>query len=705
MNTPVVSYADVILGGSSTYDWEFRSGTAPVERTFTVTRERADALLPRLGKHATLKVVGPRQTLEVERIYLLEIQPGDDPFTARIRLADRRWLWPKRWVATSFNVRLTTGDKFLAGEGRIENKLIQPDIAYARYSLRGEGVPWKATEALQFVIGQMQTPVIFESLPPDVELQDVIVDDSGPGAIDRVLAYFPGADLYIDAKGNAVVYDRFSGTEREVLDRLPPRQRDGAWVEIVDRRATRPARVVVLFTVEAEVRFEHEEPLDGATAQVEDEPVLSQVAPLPDVSLTIDGQDLARGTWVELSKLWAAWGAFGFYDKPISFAEMRKHALKYGWAQFEHAWGNNPTKAPNPVMMARAGVSANAWRRFLKIDKFWRQRLASIRPYRVSIINVETGAYAPAAVYCDWIRRPSYRGFAHPADQNTNQGWAVRGYPPSGLLPDGHVAPVRVNVVDEDAGIISLTPQLDPYGLSQAMVLGYPVDGKMPSQDVSMANRTGEEVYARWDRVRLEPSWKAAVLLTVVPAAPNDIRRFYAVEVGPQDMTTDPGPCQGPTVYVRVFPGVLTARFWWADDRAEAIKGAIKGEGQPVGGSAGIDAVLEEQDGELEIVTRGTWPSDLLVNADQVRDVALATAARIYDTLRDRPLGGGTVDMRPGLMPTGTISGVRHSMVGGEMVSSLGFPAVTQPADIWRYLNASTRKAIMRVLHMPPNGG
>jgi hypothetical protein len=38
-------------------------------------------------------------------------------------------------------------------------------------------------------------------------------------------------------------------------------------------------------------------------------------------------------------------------------------------------------------------------------------------------------------------------------------------------------------------------------------------------------------------------------------------------------------------------------------------------------------------------------------------------------------------------------------------VTSFSVGAVTQPADIWRYLNASTRKAILRVLNTPPSVG
>ena len=719
-NTPVCTFGGIVLGGSALFDWEFRAGTAPVERVFTVSKDRVgsapaeryrtrtreegsaapEGLAALLGKASTLVIQGPRATLTVEHVYLLEIQPGDDPNTAKIRLADRRWLWPKRWVATSFNVRQTNGERFLAGEGRIENKLIQPEIQYARYSLKDEATPWKATEAVKFVIEQTGTPMRFASTFTEVELQDVIVDDSGAAAVERVLPYLPGADVFIDEKGVAVVFDRFDGGEGGVFATLPPRQRDGPWVDVVDRRATRPGKVVVLFTIEAEVRLDHLEPSGATATRTEDEPSLYQVGQVPDAELTLAGESspLARSSWADLSKMFAAWGPFGALNREVTFDELRNHAFKYNFGLFVQIWGNNPDLPFDPVNLARAATSARSWRHLFQIDRFWRQRLQSIRPYRVAIVNAETGAYAPAAVYSDYTQRPTVKGLALPDDQNTAQGWAVRGY--ADRLADGVIAPARVDLVDEGAGIISVTPQVSPYGFNDTVALGYPLQGEMPTQALGDVKRLGKEVWARWTTVVLEEGWRMSVVLTVVPGSPNDIRRFYAVEIPSLSISPDPGVSEGPTVYARVFPGVMTARFAWSDDQGETIKAALKAVGASDGAPAGVDAAViagEAFDAAEAAVT--IWPSDLLTNADQVRDVALATAARIYDTLRDRPLGGGKVDMRPELMPVGTIGAVRHGMDGGETTTALDFPAVKQPPDIWRYLNPSTRKAILRVLH------
>lgn len=676
--TPVVKYGDVFLGGATVYDWEFRSGSTPVERAFTVSAARADACTQYLGTPQTLTIEGPRATLRVEHVYLLEIQPGDDPYTKRIRLADRRWLWPKRWVMATLNLRRTNGNRFLVGEGRIENKLIQPEIRYARFSLyppENPGTVWTIRDALTWLVRDvLETPIVFDDEPVDVEIQDIDLDDSGPAAVDRLLSHVPGLDLYIDAAGTAHVYDVFSGREAEIREKLPPLHRDGGWVGTIDKRALRPREVVVLFTPEAEFRVDYEEPTTGGTRtrRDEDEPRLTNVAPTCDVETVIDGEVLARSSWADLEKQFAAWGPFGIHNEQITFDHLRKYALKYGWASFEQAWGNNPLLPPDSVNLARAATTAQCWRRVFRLDRYWVQRLHSIRPYRTAIVNYETGAYAPATVYTDWIRRPSYKGFAHAADPNVSQGWAVRGYPSSGKLADAEPAPARVDMLDAQAGVIAVTPQVDPYGLSQAMLFGYPEGGSLPSQALGDANRTGQELFARWDQVVLEAGWKLAVVLTVVPASPNNIDRAYKVTVTP-DQIGDLGPCEGPTVYARVFPGVMTARFAWSDDQAEALKAAIKGE--------------------------GPWPESLLVNPEFVQDVALATAKRVYDPLRDRPTGSPSFDLAPDIYPAGTVSAVRHTVASGEVTTSLVFGTIAQAVDLNRYLSASTRKAINMILN------
>lgn len=683
--TPTVTLGGVVMGGATLYDWELAEGPAPVEHAFTASIERVEQLDRILGQPTTLEIVGPRKTLTVEQVYLISVEAGSDPFERRLRVTDRRWTWPKRWVSTTFNLRRATGNKFLAGEGRLENRLLQPEIRYARYTLYphdSPSEPWTAREALRWIVEtELGVPLVFRDEPPtQVPIEDLEVEAAGDDAVSRLLTFMPGMALYVDLAGRAVVYDTQKGDEAELLQRSQERPHvSGGQVIVVDRRVLRPAKVVVLFTPEVEMRFEFREGSEGGTSvEEEDTPSLVNVAPLPDAQLEVGGVLLARSSWAPLTELFTAWGAFGLHNRQITLSDLRQRALGHGWANFEQAWGNDPNAPPDSVAAARAGTAARSWRILYRIDRYWTQRLAAIRPYRASIVNPETGAYGRAEAYCDWTRRPSHKGLAALKSQpNLNQGWAVRGY--NDDLASAEPAPALVELVDEQSGVIGVHPLVDPNGLAQAMVWGYPEGGKLPSQHKGAWKRTGERLYANWNYVRLEDDFRMAVLLTVVPGSPNDLRRFHQVEVTPEEISPSPGTSVGPVVYARVFPGVMTARFGWLDGQREAIEAAVKGA--------------------------GPYPLDLLLNPDLVQDVARATAARIYETLRDRPAGSAELDMDPDIQPRGTVGRVRHVMGGGATTTQIAFQAVSQPTDVWRWLNASTQRAILKTLNTPRSTG
>jgi len=348
---------------------------------------------------------------------------------------------------------------------------------------------------------------------------------------------------------------------------------------------------------------------------------------------------------------------------------LRKTMFRHGWAGFEQEFGNDPNAPPDPVAVARARTAAQHFRGTFRIDSKFMGRLEAILPFRAALLNTETGARGPAEAYCDYVRRPSIRGIAVGNESNQNQGWAVRGY--NAKLADATVAPATVVIVDPQAGIVRVVPQLDPFGAYQQIALGYPT-GELPgSKGLGIANQTASEAACRWDLVELEPAFNLALVLTVVPGSPNNTRRFFVVsntEVGV------PGG-SGPTFKSRIFPGVMTARFAWQDARAEEILATIRGS--------------------------GTWLtlSDLLVNRDDVYGVAEANCKRIMEGFRDRPIGGADVDLWPDLRITGSLGRILHVMAGGATVTQARFVGAQQAVDLWRFINDSTRRVILKTLN------
>lgn len=684
-----VTLGGVVIGGASGCDFELGVGTAPVEKFWTVSEARARSI--EQGKPLTYEKVGAGpggKTTTFTGLYCLGVHPATNPKQRVLHVVDRRWIWSRKWVEAAFNVVRTTGDKFLLNTTVIENAIVQPEMKYAKWSLYppdNGGTPWTAAQVLDYVFGQLECPYRVDGQLPEVEIKDLPLADPGDKALERVLAFLPGADVYIDVDGTAVVFNTLpppSNGIATVLRDEPPFpylvRRHTTYpgdVQIVARKVLRPARVHVLFTPECEVRFNFTE--NGTVLR--DENYLTNVAPAPEVTTTLtDGRRVGRGTWVPVDSLFSAWGAFGFRGRAMSTDILRKNALKHGWASFEQEFGNSPNEAPNVIYQQRAATAVRHWRRTFKIADHFVQRCQSITAKRVAILNTETGAYAPAEAYCDWTRRPSMRGYASKEGAaNRGQGWAAQGY--ADQLADAKAAPALVAVVDQSAGVFTVDPQVDPFGLSQAMVLGYPGGvgsvpaGTVPSQDLGEANRQRDELYAQWDRVELSSTFKLATILTVVPASPNDLRKLHEVVISASDCSTDG---DGPDVYVRVLPGVMTARFGWTDGGGQSIVDAIRGL-----------AVL---------------PVDALVNAELVKDVALATAKRTYMLYRDTPAGSAAVDMDPSIKPSGNMSSVRHMLTDGVTETVVTFGPVRRPVDIWGFLDTSTRRVILKTLKDSP---
>ena len=161
--------------------------------------------------------------------------------------------------------------------------------------------------------------------------------------------------------------------------------------------------------------------------------------------------------------------------------------------------------------------------------------------------------------------------------------------------------------------------------------------------------------------------------MSVIPATPQNRGQFYAIE------TPIPGGT-GPTLYSRIFPGVITARFRHDDSEQDFVTAAIQG--------------------------RQEWQSlgHLLVNRQQLEDVHGANVERILDPFRDRTYGGLDIDMDPTVEPTGSLAEVRQIMASGATVTQLRWPEDARPLDLWRFLPNHTRNILKKALIAPSQG-
>lgn len=657
----------VPLSGSTVYEWALQRGASPVQRTFEVTENTFNLI----EGASELTLSFPDRGVAFERLNLLDVGPGRTPSHRTITVADCRWRWPDRPLASSFNVRQVSGDTFLLDAGRVEVAPVDNELQYAKYSLfppEAPSEPWAPFQILEWALLKMPGVSRVRAVGPvrniAVEVNDLTLFDPGHRGIERILQNAPGLALYLDYDGQTVVvYDtNDDGTELGWVSDIDKdtHTRTGTTVKVADRSRRRAVGVDVYFVPEIEHRFDYRD----AGTRVRDTNTLTMVGSSPDPETVVGGRTVGRSTWVELSQLvesetWTNATPAGI--PPLTFDKLRE---QYGgqWKFLEPEYVTT-SGAYDAKWAGRFRAIRQAYRRRFQVDSIYRQRLAAVKATRVAILNYETGTRGPAEAYCDWIRRPSFLGLGSTAGSDPDQGWAISGYATD--LDDAEVAPVAVRVVDPGAMVFDLAPVVDPYGFADAIMLGAPVGGQIPKQDIGRSN-VGGEVLGNWDFVRVTP-FELSLLVTVVPGSPNDLTRLHKESVdGPQGS-------YGPRVSLLAFPGLITAQFGWRDERSQQILDYVRGLG-----------------GQLD--------PEWLVNRKHVRDVAEAMATAYYESVRDTPAGSAEVGMRTDRFPTGQLASVVHRMNGGRLVTLLQWPGARQTVDAWRFLNGPTRRALLGVL-------
>lgn len=694
MKSPKVTIGGLTATGATSYDWELIPGTRPVTRDYTLCTVQP-TMLQKLqamqGTVQTLQIEGPRKTLTVSKVHVVGVYPGEDPFVVRLAVADNRWLWSKKHVSAGFNMRRATGDKFAVRDGgALEQVQYQPEIEYAYWSLLG-GAKYTVQSLLDYMFSAIQQPWKWAPNTDagtfgDLEIENLLIDDNGADAVERALAYIPGAGVYIDTEGVAVVYDTAAR-----IPVIPPaaHQIGRGFSNLADLRAQRPSRVDVLFTREPEIRFNFfgtDANTGTRTREGEieenDKAELINVVQVCKSNLAINGKTYGQGSWVPIDDWIAAINAEGTpTGKTLSQDIIRKFVTAGRLGSIAHYFLGGIW---DPVWLRRMDMIRTCWRRCFQIKPIFWQRIGGVRAIRAGYLNYVTGARAPSVAYCDHMRAPSLKvknyQEAGADSPDVKVGWAVEGYATN--LEDGEPAPVHVTVADPDAGVIMLTSALDIDGATADVALGYPANFELPSIELGEANRA-KNLFGRWDQIELRADFKLATVLTCIPASPNDTSKLFRLPVYPQETTygLEAADCLGPPVEVRVFPGIVTALMAWTDgaEGAQMID-AIKGDVRP------------DAEGE------GGWPDQRIANAVHLTDVARAVASRVYEPLLDRPYGSATVDLNPGFEINGNVASVRHDMAGGATSTTVRYSAPQQARNIWRFLDSSTRRVILRNL-------
>lgn len=679
---PVNAHQDIVFGEAG--------GVAPVVVVLELTLERAQRIFDS-QKYVELALNGKKMMT----IFPLELLPGSGPSLRMVRFADRRWEWPYKLIVGDYNLRRETGEVSVLGP-RLEVHVKIPEIDYAPHSLFVEKSPHTSFDMITDVLTQLVgSDWELEAQLPKVDLENVLINDQGDAAVAHVLAKLPGIQVAINNETNRVrIYSDVSGAK------IPEKQYDGAlYATVASRRALRPSLVEIYFVEEAEARLNFTELTDASTVASSPETLdaldLENVVQVLEPLLRIPGdpvtgrksRDVGYGTWVSMNEYLTALTAQ--VPPPTAIGTVltqpliRRHWLQ-GFSRLRPFYCLNDG-TPDALWQGRLDSIYSCWRQTFRLNPRWKDRLLSVRAERTAVYDFTTGTHAPTAAYADYSSRPTWKGVAR-KDDNRTLGWNNRKYTAGGSRtsfsrPGSTVTPTpwQVTLEDEDSFIFRLSPRPDPHYEVERIAPGTINEDHYLRAGVNSFNRQGAAAsMLLWEYAALEAGWEMSMIVTAIKGAPNHLGRYKKTTVGPiqasKILGTPIGPCAGPVMQVFVPMQLVTARYGWSDDLSAQIRSSfLKGTQMPQG---------------------------MLVNKEHLDHVANAIAARVYESLLDRPDGAMVkVPFDEKLHPVGTLREVQHVLpTRGGLHTMLTFQGPTGPLDLWPLLPDGTRKALQHLV-------
>lgn len=725
MTKPQITLGGIPLAATSAIAWRFTAGAAPYTTSVSVHRSQADQLRALRGTGSRMEITDSRGvTTTIDEVYVLHELPSDAPARRSFVIADRRWKWPYKLCVRDFNIPRKTGDRTAFGNVPAETRTYVDEYDYLAYSLRDDGTRWTAKQALEEVLELLEGtnyrvagwPLATGGETGQLTLQNVALRDSGDAAVARLLSYIPGADLFVAPNGEVVVFDAADvDAVEELLGELPVATRAGERVVVVDRVAIRPAHVVVHYQREVEVMLDFSDDYNTtSTPSDPNAPYIENVVQTVDLETTISELDpetglyesktVPPGTWVPMGEWLEAMDA----ERPSNSAPWTFDTISAHWVTGLDAvlGGTGADLDEEASIPARIGALRQHFRQTYRINRRYMQRVRSLVNARVALLDPVTGARAPSAVWGQAcfvandkgarLGRYVYRNVDYLAPSISSGNPVVASYP----------SPARVSILDGDLGILRVQWLAPPAGtvdsIIPSMLVGDAGSPLVLSRDLkdqdTLPFACGAAVESAANGIYLDKTTQAKVLLTMIPAAPNNEAQFHRIDVTAEQVAElfrtefriQNGT--GPTYEVFVPPGELTARFAWYEDNAcestvQALfgltGGGIAGNELPGFVLANEGAEGGQQDRHLTAHSRAFAAEILAAFADAAQG-SHATVATETPVELVGNMAGATV--RIAQAPSGRIDILRT------------FPGSQRPVSRFAMLPDATRQQVLGTL-------
>jgi len=772
------------LLGSAPVRWRLAEGVEPVIETYEVPIEAVPLYEANADLHKPLElimqrteVVGannrarPGEQLKVQNVRVITAEPGPNPHIGRIQVGDLRWLMPYLRIWKQYNVRAR---KSVAKLIAFNDPNLAQDISqdqYLDWSINPfTAQPWTALEIIRDVLqnntdglnrGLLAGLLDKVEIDPDVQnlnavsLEDIQIDGAGDDALRQALSLLPGVGLFVTVGGTFRLFNKFNATREEAnVVRLGPPICGAGIIKRISNSTTRPREVHCYFPRKVEIRFNM---LGAGFGDVRGSTIrsMNNVIPITDPGFVLDGGGIAaQGEWIDadvyIESLIAQAAAIGSKRlKKISRKLIDQAQIPWMgvWALIEAAGIDDLATASGDVSKfqwaSRFAALKQHYLQTFRINREWTQRSRLIEAKLVGIFDTATGTRAESPVWCDYCVVPGLKSLLVDSHKGRDFSLATNKYhypqskegpgpahlPVSGdfndpIQKDNRPSPFRVDILDDQIGLIRITPRGDVYGnwdtLIPAPVLNRPrynpEKGHLDSISFdSQLEGQKEDTIPRLASL----SARFAIIITLVPAAPNNLDQFHKIIIKPDDckailpqgarrgLDTAKGPIKELLIKDEV------ARVYWLDSLAGiyprffGMPGDVQGDlgdlGAPNIGNAPVDPIDRLGFGGIltlndPIGAGQNKPFDVGVGADLFQ-LAQARAAQIYASEQDRLLGSQTGPLRPGIRPAGFLSEVTHVLEpDGTMLTHLQLPAAVPGLELEAFLDENTRKVINKEL-------
>lgn len=700
-----------ILDVDSGASWFQVHGAQPHQLVLDLERSLAQELFDQGERHGSkLVLVGNGGRVEWDGLTILGTGPSSTPYQSSLVVVDQRFAWAYGpHIRRSYNV-----PRKGAAVRRIDDdddtplalQQLADDLVYAEWSLKnGEAYTAKdvVEDLLNYVdedgnavcpFGWHDRDGVLEGragrLPP---IQGLELDGRAAVSIGLVLAKLGGrVGLTVGKDKRVELYDRLSGEERELVGmpragatatrgQVKPRIVGGPLWAIQDRKRERPSKVRVLFSIAMEFRVDS---VEGSAQLTSADTIRSRnMVQIPEDLELSDGRKLVQGTLLHIDDYLTYLSG----KQPANFPPLTLSLVRKGWLYplLEHY----ATEDGTDLGAARSETIRRDYRSLYQFVSPWNGRFRSVKAYMVSIRDQETGATSLSPCFMDYAWAATWRGAgsktsaqpprAHEAVRNAYanaaaaNGGSIVGTPIKSLRR----APALVSIVDEERGVYRIQMLNDWTGRARQLYRSALTKDTAPSADGS----GDRQIYLQ--EGELAASHEHSIVLTGQPAAPNDNRQLFAIDVTADDVSgllPDPGAqrqAEGPVLTVRIPSGRELARFPWDDGRAADVVAAFA-------------SALSDQPRSLQDALGDP------INLQVLRAIAESVAASAYTSFEDHAEGGLSTGLDPSLELKGSARSVGWSISAGGALSAVDLPAEPPPVDGDAYLPDGVRRLIDR---------